>query len=131
MPRRPRSEFADPDAQALLERLAAVGPEAPLVDEQLEIVGALRARAPEAAVAIDRWLVEEVNRLRGGLLDAQEYQAELKEILKKLSFTPWHPAMFLGQVMAERGPAAAVAFAGGLRIVGLADGVTLDDLVIG
>jgi len=131
MPRRPRTEFADPAAQALLARLATVGPEAPFVDEQLEIVTALRSRSPETAAEIDHWLVEEVNRLRGGLLDAQEYQAELKEILTKLSFTPWHPAVFLGQVMAEHGPAAAVAFGGGLRIVGLADGVALDDLVVG
>jgi proteasome-associated ATPase len=131
MTRRSRTDLADPEAHALLERLATVGPDAPDVDEQLAIVAALRARAPDTAAAIDRWLVEETSRLRGGLLEAQGHQAELKEILTKLSFTPWHPAIFLGPVMAGSGPAAAVAFGGGVRIVGLADGVVLDDLAIG
>lgn len=131
MPRQPGNEIAEPEVQALIRRLAAVGADAPLVDEQLEILAALRARAPEAAVEIDQWLVQEVNRLRDGLLDAQEYQARLKEILKKLSFTPWHPATFLGAVVTDGGPAAAVAVPNGLRIVGLADGVVLDDLAVG
>src|SRR5712691_5664772 len=131
MPRRPHSDLADAEAQAMLERLGAIGPEAPLFDEQLEIVAALRARSPESAVEIDHWLVDQVNRLREGLLDAQEYHAALKDILANLSFTPWYPAVFLGQVGAERGPAAAVAFGGAVRIVGLADGVALDDLVVG
>jgi proteasome-associated ATPase len=131
MTRRSRTDFADPEAHALLERLATVGPDAPDVDEQLAIVAALRAGAPDTAAAIDRWLIEETSRLRGGLLEAQGHQAELKEILTKLSFTPWHPAVFLGPVIAGSGPAAAVAFGGGVRIVGLADGVVLDDLAIG
>jgi proteasome-associated ATPase len=131
MPRRPRNDAADPEAQAMLERLGALGPEAPLFDEQLEIVAALRARSPESAAEIDRWLVDEINRLRSGLLDARAYHAELKDILATLSFTPWHPAVFLGQVAVQSGPAAAVAFGGALRIVGLAEGVTLVDLAVG
>ncbi len=131
MPRQPRAELNDPEAQLLLARLATVGPEAPDLDEQLRIMQALRARSPECAAGLDRWLIDDVNRLREGLFDAQEHHAELKKILAKLSFTPWHPAVFVGHVSLANGPAAAVAVGGGMRVVGLAEGVALDDLLVG
>jgi len=131
MPRRPRNESPAMDTRDLLQHLTAEGDEAPSVEEQLVIVHTLRARSPECSDEVDAWLLDEVNRLREGLREAGEYHGHLKDVLNKLSFTPWHPAVFLGDVSTERGPAAAVSYNGALRVVGLADGITLGDLALG
>lgn len=131
MPRRSRNDSPDHDVRHLLQRLTAEGDDAPTVEEQLVIVHALRARSPETSDETDGWLLDEMNRLRNGLREAGEYHAHLKGVLEKLSFTPWHPAVFLGEMPSDRGPAATVSHNGTLRVVGLSDAVTLDQLALG
>lgn len=131
MPGRPQTDFSEVPTPTLFERLAAPGPGMSVLEEQIQIVHVLRSRSQEAGAEVDRWLLGQVNRLREGLFEAREYQAELKEVLEKLSATPWHPAVFLGPVATEGGPSAAVACRGAVRVVGLADGVSLEDLAVG
>ena len=132
MPRRFMPDLADPDARILLERLSAPDVEPVPLDEQLAIVQALRARSPESASAIDRSLLAQLERLRAGLAEARQHHGHLEQVLEKLSATPWQPAVFLGPVPAPgRPPAAAVACQGSRRVVGLADGVSLDQLAVG
>jgi proteasome-associated ATPase len=119
------------DAAALLQRLATTGDDAPAPEEQFEILQVLRARSIESAEQVDAWVIEEMNRLRDGLIEAREYTAHFREVLGKMSATPWHPAVFLGPAVTGSVTAATVAHNGMLRVVGLAADVQLADLGVG
>ena len=131
MPRRPQSDPADSPARYWLERMTASGPDAPPVEEQLELLQILRSSDADATAEADKWLVTEVHRLRAGLDEASEAQAHLKGVLAKMTFTPWHPAVVLGALMKESGPAVQVSCGGARRVVGLAEGVVPDSLSFG
>jgi proteasome-associated ATPase len=114
----------------LLERLSESGPDGPTLTEQLELLHAARARAPEISAVVDRWLVSELDELRYGLADARTYQAELRKLHERLTSPPWYAAVYL---MPVEGAAdkVLVACGGTQRVVTLAEDVNREDLSIG
>jgi proteasome-associated ATPase len=126
-----RNALRDPEFGFLLEQLCAAGEHAPPLDDKLHMVQAIRAHSAEAAAHLDRFFVQEVTNLHQGLTAAKESQEKLKAVLEKLGGAPWFPAVFLGLVETERGPAAMVMHGGMRRVVNLTDEVDPATLVVG
>jgi proteasome-associated ATPase len=131
MPRRPIPDYSSVDSPALLQRVSEFASSPPGLEEQQLIVQTLRGRGAEVGTAIDQSLLIQIQGLRRGLLEAREHQAELQELLEKLTAEPWHVAVYLGQVDIGSRQVAAVATGKDVRVVGLGEDVTLDDLVPG
>lgn len=131
MARRPTADYSAVDSPALLERVAAFASSPPSLDEQCIIVQTLRGRGAEVGTSVDESLLLQVHSLRGGLLEAREHQGELQELLEKLTAEPWHAAVYLGRVDVGARPVAAVATGNSVRVVGLGENVSLEDLVPG
>ena len=129
----PRPSPSDPpdDPMDLLKGLSSLDSRALSPQDQLALVQSLRARSPEVAVAVDRSLLGQLGALRSGLLEARAHLGELRDVLQRLSATPWHSAVFLGPVATGGVRAAAVACNGSSRVVSVADEVDLDELAIG
>ncbi|MBI2833212.1 MAG: AAA family ATPase [Acidobacteria bacterium] len=119
------------DVAAILTRLVTTGEDAPSVEEKVQLLGAARAQSPEAAAQLDEALVQEVLRLRGGLEDAGHAQARLREVLRKLTAEPWHPAIFLGVHEIEDRELAIVLHDRSHRVVSIAEGVDVYALEVG
>lgn len=116
-----------------LEALLAVGKGAPSVEQKVEFVQAIRQQSKDLGPQIDQFLIEDNTRLREGLLAAQANQEQLRAMLEKLGAIPWHHAVFLRPLPFETddGPRAIIAHGNAWRVVGLADGITLDALTPG
>ncbi len=129
----PRPSPSDPpnDPMDLLEGLSSLDSRALSPQDQLALVQSLRARSPEDAVAVDRSLLGQLGALRSGLFEARAHLGELRDVLERLSATPWHSAVFLGPVDTGGVRAAAVACNGSSRVVSVAEEVDLDELAIG
>ncbi len=121
----PRSEI---DLPEVFRQIAATGDGAPAQERKLELVQAVRAHSRESSQALDGFLLEQVARLRAGLVEAQARQRELGRVLEKLSAPPWHVAVFVGTAETERGVEAVVAHGGARRLVNVAEGVDVGSL---
>jgi proteasome-associated ATPase len=119
------------DSPALLARVAAFASSPPGFEDQQVIVQTLRGRGAEAGVLVDESLLYQIHNLRRGLLEAQQHHGALQELLEKLTAEPWHAAVYLGCVEVGARQAAAVATGTSVRVVGLANDVSLDDLAPG
>ncbi|MGH7200029.1 MAG: hypothetical protein ACREJB_05455, partial [Planctomycetaceae bacterium] len=73
------------------QQLTATGETALGLEEKFRLLQALRAQSPETSGRLDRFLLAEADRLRQGLLAAQENQEKLKALLEELTAPPWHP----------------------------------------
>jgi proteasome-associated ATPase len=131
MPRQPVSELPDAEAKRLVDSLSALDITPLPPAEQLALIRTLRERSPETAAAVDQSLLSQIARQRQGLAEAREHLRQLGDVLDKLSFKPWHPAIFLGSFDSDHGPAALVANQAGQRVVGLGDEVDVADLAVG
>lgn len=127
MQRKPvNSEFP---AELVRERLATVL-ESPLpVEEKLRHLDVLRTAAPTQE--IDRFFVDRIGHLNGGLRSAQEQQEKLGELLEKLTVPPFFPAVHVNTLETDSGPRAAVRLGSELRVVTLGDEVEESDLTPG
>jgi proteasome-associated ATPase len=108
--------------------------EDPLARERkLRLAKAIRSHSASSSERLDEFFVDALRRLEGGLDEAREKQAELRQILEKLTAPPWHPAIYLGPVATEQGPAASVMVGNGAsyRVVGFADGISPDSIEVG
>jgi proteasome-associated ATPase len=123
--------MSDADAMAFVDGLGSHdGPRLTPAD-QLTLIQALRARSTDQAAAVDRSLLAQIRRLRDGLIESRDHLVELRALLDKLSFTPWHPAIVIDRITTDAGPAAIVACGGSLRMVGPGEDVSIDDLDVG
>jgi proteasome-associated ATPase len=127
----PREPRATPELLSQVRTLLATGEDAPPPERKLELLHSLRARSPEVAAQVDRLLIEELSRLRLGLVEAAAQQEELKTRLQMLTAQPWQPALLLSLHSADPRPLAMVARGSERRIVGLAEDVAVASLVIG
>ena len=116
------------DYPFVLERLAAVGEEAPELREKLEMIASLAGTAPHLREALDRHLLERVEKLQAGLTKARVSMARLSGLLEGLTAPPWYPALYLGPVGEREQPSAMVYQGEARRIVGLADDVNPESL---
>ena len=116
-------------AELLQERLAALIDSDLPVDDKLRHLAALRVAA--ASDEIDRWLLERLVQLYGGLHSAQQKQGELRDLLDKLTAPPFFPAIFLNIVETANGPNALVRQGQESRAVALGDSVSAADLTPG
>jgi proteasome-associated ATPase len=124
-------ELSDADARRLIDGLgSADGPRLSTAD-QLAFVESIRGRSPEVSKALDKSLLSQIGGLRQGLLQAREHLGELREVLDKLSATPWHPGVYLGSMTLGASPSAVVACSGSVRVVGLASTLRIEDLAVG
>jgi ATP-dependent 26S proteasome regulatory subunit len=80
---------------AILERIRRVGEGAPSLDEKCQYLREIRAGSPDADPELDRLLVEEVDRLRQGLLESHANLRKMQEILDRITAPPWLTALFL------------------------------------
>ncbi|MGH7127427.1 MAG: AAA family ATPase, partial [Planctomycetaceae bacterium] len=113
------------------QQLTATGETALGLEEKFRLLQALRAQSPEMSGRMDRFLLADADRLRQGLLAAQENQEKLKALLEELTAPPWHPAVFVRRVATLLGPRYVVWHGGRTRLVTLAEGLTADDLRTG
>jgi len=115
----------------LLEQLMALGEGAASVDHKVELARLLRARGPDAGTQLDRMLFDRLARLGEGLHVAEAAQGELRALLERLAFPPWHPAVFLRAVPTAMGPRAMVLHGGQRRVVAAVEEVDIDTLAPG
>jgi len=126
-----RSTSRNPQIEAMLEELVRFGEDAPAMAQKLELASALRAHSPEAAARLDRFLLEHIERLRGGLNATEQTQARLRALVEKLTAPAWHPALLLGLSDTAFGPAALVLDGHSRLVVGIADELDRDGLQVG
>lgn len=124
----PRPEL---DVTKALEDLRAVGHAAPTFERKLEIVEALRRHGHGGQPLIDRFFLEETDRLRVGLGKARDALAELRGVVRRLSAPPWHPARYLVGMDTPEGPGALVMHGAARRVVRLAEEIAPVDLAVG
>ena len=116
------------EAPLMLEQLASEGDDAPSLDHKLAFARQFRESSAERSRALDRCLIDEVVRLRTGLIEVRKHQAELEGLVEKMTAPPWFPATYLGAAMSSVGPGAIVAHGNIRRVVTLADGLAPDEL---
>jgi proteasome-associated ATPase len=131
MPRPPLSELPDREALRLIDLLSTDEAAPAPVAELVPLLRTLRGRSVEMAEAVDRSLLGQIDSAREALLEARGHMEGLRDALDKLSATPWHPAVFLDQVVGGDGPAALVACQGSVRVVAVGGGVAADSLAPG
>jgi proteasome-associated ATPase len=111
------------------ERLALLLEGSLPVEDKLRHLTVLRsAAAPEQ---IDRFLVDRIGQLQGGLQSAQAKQEEFTELLEKFTAPPYFPAVHVHTLETDRGPRAAVRLGSELRVVALGDEMATSDLTPG
>jgi proteasome-associated ATPase len=120
-----------PDLPTLCRQLTALGAGAPSLEQKVELSRSLRGLSPESAQKANRFLLEEIARLRAGLLEAQETQNEFREVFEKLTAPPFYPAIFLARLSALEGDQALVISGNVLRVVALAPEVGAGSLEAG
>jgi len=116
-----RTPRQDADIATLLKQLAAVGDEAPSVEEKVQIAHLIRSQSRDAGRQVDHFLIDEVTRLRLGLNVARDSQEKLQAMLDELTSPPWHPAIFLGLAPMDDREAAMVMYGSSRRVVTISD----------
>jgi proteasome ATPase len=112
----------------MTRQLLEAGP----VDAKVKTLAALWLHGQDAGCRAAAGVFEQNRRLRTGLAEAEEGLARAQEVLDKLTAVPWSSAVFLRPV--ETGieePRAMILQGNSRRVVGLADGVDLDELAPG
>jgi proteasome-associated ATPase len=115
----------------MCRQVTDVGEGAPSLEQKVELLRSLRFLSPESAQKADRFLLEEIARLRVGLLEAQETQNQFRELFEKLTSPPFFPAIFLARLSAPAGDQALVISGNAHRVVMLGPEVAVDSLEVG
>jgi proteasome-associated ATPase len=108
-----------------------VGSDAPSIEQKIEYLKMLRDMHADGDRSLDHFLLMQILRLREGLSAASDKQSELAAELAKLTASPFHCAMFVGPVVTPAGGQAVVLHGSTQRVVGLHQGVSLNDLTPG
>ncbi len=90
------------------------------IDQRAAHLQLLRT-SEQACCALDRYLIERIYMMHCALLEAKDNQHKLKELLDKLSATPWVPAICIQIFGSSMGPRAAVQVGTARRVVGFVD----------
>ena len=101
------------------------------IEERLDFMSNLRGESPEASRDLDRSLLLEVSRVREALEAAKATQAEMRELLEKLTAPPWHVATFLASVTTAFGQRFEVLHRDARRLVAVHQDVELSELRCG
>lgn len=101
------------------------------IEERLDFLSTLRGESPEASRDLDRTLLQEVSRVREALEAARATQAEMRELLEKLTAPPWHVATFLASVTTALGPRFEVLHRDARRLVAVHQDVEPSELRCG
>ena len=114
------------------EQFAAVGENAPPLEEKIAMAQTIRARSQEASVTLDKHLIGEITRLHTSIHQLRETQSELRQVLERMKGSPWFLGTYLGTVSFGSTTAAVVATTGGARrAVRIADSVDASALAVG
>lgn len=120
------------EEQMILDRILAEGQNAPGPGEKIQMLARLCEHgSDEAKRRAAEAMVIRITRLGRGLREARAAQAKLAEMVEELTSPPWHPWAFRGICPTSRGDQALVSCGGKSRIVGVAEGVNLGDLLVG
>jgi ATP-dependent 26S proteasome regulatory subunit len=127
----------------MLERIRNVGEGAPSVEEKRLLLRQLRGRSPELDLEVDRVLVEDTDQRGRALLESHSNLQQMKEILDRMTATPWLAGVFLHLVddleffdspTAETGGAGErvmVVQGNSRRVVQLAEGLEASSFRLG
>ncbi len=115
----------------ILQQITATGEGALNIAQKRQLVQQAREESPEFAAQLDDVLLRENERLRAGLMAAQEAQTKLRSKLDELTAPPWHPAVFRNRVDTPMGPRAMVWFGGRPRLVSIADEINDEEFRMG
>lgn len=115
----------------LADMILATGQGAPSVDEKIAMIRMMRDQSPDHARALDAFMVREIESLRGGMLEAREHQAKMKDLLDKLTSPPMFPATFLRRMGTSYGDYALVLTGNTRRVVGFANEADANELRVG
>ncbi len=99
--------------------------------QKLHHLRAAMGRSDANGEQLAGFLLGEVERLRHGLLEAQQAQEGLKAIIEKCTAPPYHPAIFMGSVMIGQLQAALVNQGGTQFAVAVGDEVDVTTLETG
>jgi proteasome-associated ATPase len=121
----------DADIAQLLNQLTAVGDEAPSIEEKVQIVHLIRGQSRDSGSQVDRFLIDEVTRMRVGLDEALSNHIKLQSMLDELTRPPWHPAIFLGLAPMENRDAAMVMSGNSREVVTISEEVDPFSLAVG
>lgn len=119
------------DPHAVLEAL--LGREGRLTNPQekfrflREMCGRPEAKGSDVAA----FLLQEVQRLRHGLMTAQQTHGQLEELVEKLTSPPFHPGLFLGWIDIDEQRAALIGIGNAQSVVQIGDDIDVEDLSIG
>ena len=118
---------------SMVERLWAIGIDAPGLDDKVMLAQAIRAagRGRERSQQLDRLLLGRLEEQTTGLLRARDALAELGAINEGLRAPAWFPATLLRVLETDEEPRALVVHAGTHRVVNIADEVDVDTLHAG
>ncbi len=114
----------------VLDQLLGDEPNGMSVDEKVDHLRALRQNA-EVSCQLDRTILDRFTTYQKGLAEARFHQRRLKEMLDKMTMTPWYPATFVQVCETPEGPRAVVQVGNTRRVVGFAPGLDRGPLDIG
>src|SRR6185295_19733103 len=91
----------------VLDQLLGDEPNEMTLDQKVEHLRALRQNV-EVSCQLDHTLFDRFATYQKGLAEARIHQRRLKEMLDKLTMTPWYPATFVQACDTPEGPRALV-----------------------
>ncbi len=98
------------------------------VENKMQLLEIIRTNSPETGREADHCLFERIAQLEKGLRDTKASQEELRQLLAKLTATPWYPAVFRRYVATPQGRRAEVAVGNARRVIEISDDVGPDSL---
>ena len=113
----PRPQKEALEFRQLLAQLVANGEGSPGLEHKLQMLELFRSQSAESSRNCDRLLIEQLCMLRASLSEAMTAQQELKDIHKRLTSPPFHPAIFLGAKETGHGLSVMVTCGNSRRIV--------------
>lgn len=115
---------------ALLQSLLRPGDSAASLDDRINLLRQLRAD-PAAESGVLRALLGHLDRQHQALRKSEQIHNELKQVIARLTASPWYPATFIAALNTREGPRALVQHGAGQRIVSVAEGLAVSSLQVG
>ena len=81
-------------ADTLVKRITAVGPNAPSAAERQQLLRGLQTQCPEMAEPVQHQLIQQVDTLNRALVESKVHLEALRESHERLTKPPWLEATF-------------------------------------